>query len=373
MAELKTEVVKIDSIENHPNADRMELAMIGGYQVCVQYGAFVAGDLAIYIPVDSILNEELESLIFGPDSKVKLKNHRVRAIKLRGAVSQGMLISTELASKYPGMSNLRCVVGTGLDVTKALDITKYEPPCKAVGKLMQQANRAKRHNHPDFKRYTSINQFRKYWDAFKNIETVYVTEKLHGTNFRCGWVPFKPRTFWQKVKNIFGLNKSWEFVYGSHNVQLMDGKGKEAFGSNVYKRIVVGHSLESKIGMGEIWYGEIIGPNIQKNYEYGLKNADVYFMDIMKDGEYMDFDKVITITEALNEKVVPWKMMSFDRALIVTWLNHEDSASDIDGLTKPIEGFVIRPLIDQKFYGGRLILKILSDAYLLDKGNTDYH
>jgi RNA ligase (TIGR02306 family) len=375
MAELKTEVVKIDSIENHPNADRMELAMIGGYQVCVQYGAFVAGDLAIYIPVDSILNEELESLIFGPDSKVKLHKHRVRAIKLRGAVSQGMLIPRELAAQYPGCSTMDYagLIKVGMDVTKALGITKYQPPVRHIAQGLSGKNAPKRHHHPDFKKYTSINQFRKYWDAFEDIEAVYVTEKLHGTNFRCGWVPFRPRTFWQKVKNIFGLNKSWEFVYGSHNVQLMDGKGKEAFADNVYKRIVETHGLYNKIDYGEIWYGEIVGPGIQKNYDYGLEDVDVYFMDIMKDGEYIDFDRVIMITEALDEKAVPWKRMDFDRALIVTWLNHEDATSDVDGKTQPIEGFVIRPVDEQKFYGGRLILKLLSDAYLLDKGNTDYH
>ena len=62
MAELKAEVVKIDDVLEHPNADRMELAVVGGYQVCVQLASFKAGDLAIYIPVDSILPSALVSI-----------------------------------------------------------------------------------------------------------------------------------------------------------------------------------------------------------------------------------------------------------------------------------------------------------------------
>jgi RNA ligase (TIGR02306 family) len=55
MAELKVEVVKIQEIQEHPNADRMELAFIYGYQVCVQKGIYKEGDLAVYIPVDAVL------------------------------------------------------------------------------------------------------------------------------------------------------------------------------------------------------------------------------------------------------------------------------------------------------------------------------
>jgi RNA ligase (TIGR02306 family) len=307
MAELTVNVVKIDHVLEHPNADRMELAMVGGYQVCIQKGGFKKGDLGVYIPVDSVLTPALEAVIFGPDSKVKLKNHRVRAIKLRGAVSQGMLIPLEIAAGYIALNKpVSKPIVEGTDVTEALGITKYQPPVK-VPNAMRGRQAPKRHCHPNFSKYTDVDHLKKYWNAFEDDEPVIGTEKLHGTNFRCGWVPFVPRTFVQKLKNIFRLNPKWEFVYGSHNVQLMDGgsKARDAFAGNVYKRIVETHSLRTKVEKGQLWYGEIIGPGIQTNYEYGLDEVDVYFMDI-KDSvtqEYLSFGVACAFIEGEDEKM----------------------------------------------------------------------
>jgi len=379
MAELKTEVVRITEVLEHPNADRMELAMVGGYQVCVQLDAFMPGDLAVYIPVDSILTPSLEAHIFGPDSKVKLNKHRVRAIKLRGAVSQGMLIPLELAAEYAQAahgSSRKIFFDEGSDVTQLLDITKYQPPIKSQPNQMKA--KAKRHSHPNFSKYTDIGHLKKYWDTFEEGETVWGTEKLHGTNFRCGWVPFVPRTWVQKLKNIFGLNRKWEFVYGSHNVQLMDGgeKAKDAFAGNVYKRIVDEHELPYKIPFGQLWYGEIVGFGIQKGYDYSYRDGmvDVFFMDV-KDSvtqEYMNFRTASVHIETKGEKMVPYALWVFKKDDILKLLNNPDATSEVDKMTKPIEGFVIRSEKEEKFYGGRKILKLLSDEYLLRKDNSDW-
>jgi hypothetical protein len=230
-----------------------------------------------------------------------------------------------------------------------------------------------------FSKYTDIGHLKKYWNAFTEGENVIITEKIHGTNFRCGWLPFVPRTFWQKVKKIFGQNPNWEFVYGSHNVQLMDGgeKTKNAFKDNVYKRIVETHKLDKKIARGQIWYGEIFGDGIQKGYEYRRINGrvDVAFMDI-KDvvlNEYLDFHAMVEQVEAKREQVVPYMLTTFNKKDILAYLNDPERVSFIDGKTKPIEGFVIRRDRSAKFYGGRLILKLLSDEYLLRKDTTDWH
>jgi RNA ligase (TIGR02306 family) len=380
MAELKVEIVKIASVHDHPNADRMELAFVGGYQVCVQKDSFHTGELAVYIPVDSLLEEDLESLIFGPDSKVKLNKHRVRCIKLRGAMSQGMLLPLVLVAQYPGAQSLTYLAEEGLDCTKALHITKYTPPESKKPSHMVGGAAPKRHHHPMFSKYTSINHLKKYWNAFNEGEDIYNTEKIHGTNFRAGWVPFVPRTFWQKVKNIFGLNKPFEFVYGSHNVQLMDGSNRTKGGSpnNVYKRIVVDHHLEYKIPRGQLWYGEIFGDGIQKGYEYSFSEGkvDVAWMDIKivdsAGGRYLDFGDVIHTVQDWGQQVVPYSVGKYNADDILSDLNDPSRKSFIDGKTAPIEGFVVRPRRERSFYGGRLILKVLSDKYLLKKDGTDW-
>ena len=242
---------------------------------------------------------------------------------------------------------------------------------------MNTNKQARKHNHPSFSKYTSINHLKKYWRAFKEGENVFITEKLHGTNFRAGWVPFLPRTFWQKLKSIFGQNPKWEFVYGSHNVQLMDGSNKTKGGSkgNVYKKIVDDHQLKIKIPNGELWYGEIVGGGIQTGYDYGYKEGevDVFFMDIKQSvtQKYFDFSYVINTTIYYEEQVVPFWRSYYQPDEVLADLNN-GKPSDIDGETVPIEGFVIRPEKEADFYGGRLILKVLNDEYLLRKENSDW-
>ncbi|MBW2645197.1 MAG: hypothetical protein JRE23_03275 [Deltaproteobacteria bacterium] len=378
MAELKVEVVVVDKVEEHPNADRMELAFVGGYQCCVQIGAFQRGDLGVYIPVDSILPEKLEAHIFGADAKVKLNKHRVRAIKLRGAIAFGLLLTMNEVLNYFNANRIVAGCVEGNDLTEVLGVTKYLPPTK-VPNVMSGRAAPKRHCHPLFSKYTSIGHLKRYWNAFTEGETVIVTEKIHGTNFRCGWVPFVARTFWQKVKNIFGLNQSHEFVYGSHNIQLMDGSNKSKGGSagNVYKRIADDHKLKEKIPFGQLWYGEIFGHGIQKGYEYGFKDGKVgvAFMDIKDVGnnEYLDFHTMVEVVESKGEQVVPHLSTVFNKDEILKLLNDPARVSFVDAKTKPIEGFVIRRYRSEQFFGGRLILKLLSDAYLLRKDNTDWH
>jgi RNA ligase (TIGR02306 family) len=377
MAELKAEVIKIGDVLDHPNADRMELVMVGGYQVCVQKGAFNPGDDAVYIPVDSVLPEKLEAMIFGPDAKVKLKNHRVRAIKLRGAVSQGMLVPQDVVVQYiAASSNLAKTVyfTEGADMTSLLGITKYQPPIKHVPGQMNVQRATKRHHHPDFHKYTSINNVKKYWEAIPQGAVIWNTEKLHGTNFRAGWVPFVPRTFLQKLKKFFSVFERWEFVYGSHNVQLMDGKKNAAHG-NVYKRIVEQENLREVIPEGQVWYGEIIGDGIQKNYSYGMVDCvEVRFMDVMDSvtGEYMNFVDAAAEVENQGQMMVPYECTEFYHGWLLKLLEANPLPSEIDGVTQ-VEGFVIRPMYETKFYGGRLILKAITDAYLLKKDNTDWH
>jgi hypothetical protein len=156
----------------------------------------------------------------------------------------------------------------------------------------------------------------------------------------------------------------------------MDGgkKTKDAFAGNVYKRIVETHGLRGKIFKGHLWYGEIVGPGIQTGYEYSLEEVDVYFMDIkqVSTGVYLDFSDVVRVVGHRGEKAVPHLERPFDSKAIVDLVNHKEATSEVDGKTKPIEGFVVRPCRERKFYGGRLILKLLSDKYLLNKDNSDW-
>ena len=102
-------------IERHPNADLLELARIGDYYSIVLKGQFQTGDTCAYIPEASVVPDSLIAKM-GLEGKLAGRAHnRVKAIKLRGILSQGLV--------YPMPNHPQ-----GMDVADILGITKWEPP-----------------------------------------------------------------------------------------------------------------------------------------------------------------------------------------------------------------------------------------------------
>ena len=120
MSTHRVEITLISEIFEHPNADRLELAKVEetDWQVVVGKGQFMMGDTCVYIPIDSLLSPRLEEHLFPPDSKITLEKSRVRSIKIRGAISQGMVINPrELEGPFPGL----CDFEIGDDVAEFLE------------------------------------------------------------------------------------------------------------------------------------------------------------------------------------------------------------------------------------------------------------
>lgn len=382
MSTHRVEVVKIDAVEKHPNADRLELAKIGGWQVVTGKGNFQAGNLALYIPVDSVLPNSLELRLFPPGSKITLKKGRIRSIKIRGQMSQGMIIpltdvEQELAATWDGKSKPP-KYEVGADLAGVLNITKYEPPEVSEPQTMRTKKASKNQINPHFKKYTDIENIKWYTDIFQEGEMVYISEKLHGTSARYGYVPRHYEGFLAPVKTAvmnflakWGLAKSHQFVYGSRNCQLHTGSNKSWYSEDVYTKILNQEDIRAKLQPGECVYGEIVGHNIQTNYSYGCKEGEHLFFvyDVMVDGKWLDFPaferwcgrRGFTMVPKLH--VGPWSHE--------VHMKHRDGESTVGG-QKVREGVVIKPVVDQDSICGRKVLKSISDAYYLED-NTDFH
>ncbi len=123
----------ISDIKPIEGADKIELVFVDGWKVVVAKDVgHKVGDLVIYCEIDSFLpiREEFEFLRKSSYKKMgDQEGFRLRTIKLRGQVSQGLILPISVLN--PPDTNIYVEPFVGLDVTEMLDIVKYEPPIPA--------------------------------------------------------------------------------------------------------------------------------------------------------------------------------------------------------------------------------------------------
>ena len=339
-------------IEPHPNADRLELAAIGGFRCVVGKDSYVDGDLAAYIPEGAICPEwliaelELEGKLAGS------RKNRVKAVQLRGALSQGLV--------YPvrdGMIRGRQVV-EGDDVTELLELVKYEPP---IPISMQGEVRAV---HGATLKY-DIEDFKKYPDEFRDGEPVVITEKLHGTWCCLGWHAEQGPIVTSKGMSDKGLalllndaNKSNLYVrtWGAH---------QEAFES----------ARTRTAGDGRPFYvlGEVYGRGVQ-DLHYGQPNPAFAMFDAYVGepgtGRYLNPDELV---ESLSD-LFPLVPVLYRGPFSLAKLQELTDGTTTLGGAHAREGVVLKPAaerVSNEF--GRVILKSVSGKYLTRKGGTEFN
>jgi RNA ligase (TIGR02306 family) len=373
VSEYKVPLTTIKEILPHPNADRLEIAVVYGFNVVVGKGQYVAGNMCIYVPIDSILPMDLETKLFsGPDSKIKLNKGRIKQIRIRGAYSQGLLIDT----KHVG----GILFGTELetDCSTFLNITKYEPPAaRYQGANLGANKRDKPKENPYFHTYGGIDNFKWYPDLFAEGEEVSITEKIHGSNIRFGLVPYVANNPWRKLLKFLKLVPEFEWVYGSNRVQLQQRRSyKGWYGENVYGNVLKKYNAKDKVKPGEIWYGELYGDGIQKNYSYGCTNGEhklVVFDLKLQDGidaKYMDAEYFLNLAKARGFETVPELYRGPFNIYTAKALTSGDSV--LVPAQKVREGVVVKSLKETNSIIGRKVLKLISEKYL-ESEQTAFH
>lgn len=130
------EVRKIQPIED---ADRIEIAMVNGWQTVVKKGEFKVGDLCVYFEIDSFLPEVEEYSFVGKPrinpitafTEDPMRGFRLSTVRLRGALSQGLIIpinkiaNTSILDDKSFRKELYSKV-IGDNVTSLLGVEKWE-------------------------------------------------------------------------------------------------------------------------------------------------------------------------------------------------------------------------------------------------------
>lgn len=99
-------IIRLDPIEG---ADKIEKATVLGWEIVVKKGEFKGGDLVAYIQIDTVV-PETEQFEF-----LRERQFRVRTIKLRKQISQGLVVPLPAGNWTEGD-----------DLTSALGVRKFE-------------------------------------------------------------------------------------------------------------------------------------------------------------------------------------------------------------------------------------------------------
>lgn len=363
-------LLQITTIQPHPNADRLELAIVAEAPVIVGKGQYQPGDTVIYVPVGSVLPNEIKEYL-ARNSKISLSN-RVKATKIRGVISQGLILDpVEWGVQSHGGA---LTVHDAIDVSKMLGITKYEEPAQRIPGV-PNAPKRKRPGNPTFKYYTDIENVNHYPDILIKGELVWITEKLHGTSFRCGWFKKQTYTFWEKVKRFFYFKvDEWEFLYGSRKVDITASRGYVGwYGEDIYGKVAEKYDLVT-IPRGYAVYGEIVGPGVQKNYSYGYKEHTLFVYDVLdtSTGRWLDAAEGADAATSWGLEFVPIlsRKFPYDAEKIREYFC-DKQVSRLDPETTR-EGVVVKPLHERNSpSAGRVIFKFINPEYLL-KDTTEF-
>ena len=326
---------KISDIQPIEGADMIELAIVDGWKVVVAKNVnHKVGDLVVYCEIDSFLpiKEEFEFLRKSSYKKMVdgTEGFRLKTIKLRGQVSQGLILPIHVLP-------LLEMVHEGQDVTEMLGIVKYEPPIPAElsGKVKGL--------FPSFLRKTDEERIQNLSGEIENWKnkTFYITEKLDGSS----------ATFYYK---------DGEFGVCSRNLELLETE------DNTFWKVARQLDLENKMKDFDVnisLQGELIGEGIQGN-PYKIKGQTVKFFNLFDIDlqEYHSLSMFETVVKnRFKLETVPVLERHFQLPKTVEdILKYADGKSELNR-TFDREGVVIRSL-DRK-----VSFKAISNKFLLNE------
>ena len=323
---LLASIQRIKSIEPIANADSIVKATVLGWQLVIKKDEFKPGDLCVYVEIDSILPDKPEFEF------LRNRNFRIRTIKLRGQISQGICFPLNILPDS-------IQVGEGVDVTDVLNIVKYEPP---VPVNMQGIMKG---GFPSFipkTDETRVQVLQDLLDTHKGA-ACYITEKLDGTSV----------TYFIK-DGVFGVC--------SRNLELEENE------DNLYWKTARQFNIEEKlrrIGCNIAIQGELVGEGIQGN-KLKLKGQHVFVFSVFLIDEYRYamFHEWMKMMEELDIPCVP---------VITDNYQLEDNINDILSMSEifsPMNGSVMSEgiVIRLKESKDLVSFKAISNEFLLKYG-----
>jgi RNA ligase (TIGR02306 family) len=242
----------------------------------------------------------------------------------------------------------------GQDVAAHYGVLKWEPP-EELGSDENEPH------HPRFHAYVDIENWKNFPEAFTPGEEIILTEKLHGTNARIGLVQ---------------TDDGPVFMAGSRTQRKKrpaEGEKPGLYWLPFTEAVQALLTDPQFAGRTVILFGEIFGAGVQ-DLHYGMQNnrKDFRAFDLAVDGLYLDLDEFREVCARHGIAVVPEVYRGpYDPEVVRAHTKGETLVGEGRQIR---EGVVIRPVRERfcEALSGRLILKSISDDYVLRKGGTEF-
>lgn len=280
---------KISDIQPIEGADAIEVAVVDGWKVVIKKGEFAIGDSAIYLEIDSWVPHEIAPFLskgHDPREYNGVKGERLRTVKLRGQVSQGLLLNYwDFPDVVKEFHKTRIVdpndSDRSFDVTDILGIQKWEAPIPA-----QLQGQAKGTFPSSLIPKTDQERIQ---NCFRDIEkkgdvTYEVTMKLDGSSM-----------------TIFRWEGELRVCSRNMELKINDENKDNTF-------VAMALEIGDRIPEGVALQGELMGPGVQGNRE-GLKDHKFFVFDIfdIQKHEYLSpFDRRTLCINLDIEHVPVW-------------------------------------------------------------------
>lgn len=271
---------RIDEIKPIKKADAIEVAVIGGWEAVVKKGDFLAGELVIFLEIDSWVPRKLAPFLFEGKTFNGVEGARLRTKKLRGVISQGLVLKSGIVSEYPDNED------DNVTLTELLGVQKWERP------VTEQGNSKPKGTFPFFIPKTDQERVQNL-DLVElkeeHPEEFDVTLKLDGSSM----------TIFYKDEESFGVcsrNQELKSDDESHFTKFSDQsdsllKIKRYCGENNVKLA---------------FQGELMGGKIQGNRE-GFNELRWFIFDVfdIEAQKYISPDKARKLSSELDFEHVP--------------------------------------------------------------------
>ena len=337
-------IQRIWKIEPIDGADRIELAHVLGWQCVVNKGQFQEMDLAVYFEVDSFLPVAPEFVFLRASSYRKTdimgEGFRLRTMKFRGQISQGLLIPVKVFPVIPDDVEL------GTDVTELLGVKKWEIEERIttggtmIGTLPYDIP------HTD---ETRVQAEPGLIQEFAGLE-YYISTKMDGSS------------------HSVGIDENGFHVTG-HNYEYKDD------GNSPFYELVKSTDLRAKMEAFAVDHnlssftiqGELCAPGIQKN-RLKLTKPAWYVFTVRENGKRVSLNRMLEVCATLGLENVPIEEVGTDLPAkyptVEALLERADGNYPKGGKK---EGIVIRPTepVYCELISAALSMKVVSNKYLL--------